>query len=79
MASAARSPFAKSDSHTHPGMVIERRFEPLAPDELAARLRQVFAGWLLPPAPEASTMQASPKDDHEASRRDHPRLDRQAA
>ncbi len=64
-------------------IVIIRDFEPDPPAELRARVRSVLSSWLIetPPNPSATMLpNGSPEDNgQENSRRDHPRLDRQAA
>lgn len=63
--------------------VIIRDFAPDPPNELRARVRSVLSLWLTeaPPTPSATMLPNDFPEDNgqENSRRDHPRLDRQAA
>ena len=64
-------------------IVIKRNFDPDPPAELSARVRSVLSSWLIetPPNPSATMLPNDFPEDNgqENSRRDHPRLDRQAA
>ena len=71
----------KGNSHNQ--MIVVRAYDPGSPAELSARIRSVLSSWLVEtPTDPGATMLPNgfPEDSgQENSRRDHPRLDRQAA